>query len=137
VVTDDFAGFMLFAFQNGKVARIPLTSYETKTKRKRLMGAYSQKSPLAGIVSAKAEITVMLTATNGKILLLDSARLTEKAVRDSIGVQVFNVKGKNVVSQLKEFKDGMIRNPHHYIPRAIPSAGYIPKEEDTIDQLTL
>ncbi len=136
-VTNDYKGFMFFGFENGKVAKIDLSSYETKTRRKKLTGAYSIKEPLVGMLFAENDVTLLIKATNGKMLLLDTARIAAKTARDSIGVQVMTVKGKNVVTTMKVFEDGMIDNAHHYYPRSIPSAGYTPREEDIMTQITL
>ncbi|WMJ84440.1 DNA gyrase subunit A [Oscillospiraceae bacterium LTW-04] len=136
-VTNDYKGFMFFGFENGKVAKIALTSYETKTRRKKLTSAYSTKEPLAGMLSAEGDATLLLKAKNGKVMLLDTARISAKTARDSVGVQVMTVKGKNVVTTMKMFEDGMLDNAHHYAPRSIPSAGYTPREEDIMTQITL
>lgn len=136
-VTNEYKGFMFFGFENGKVAKIDLSSYETKTRRKKLTGAYSIKEPLVGMLFAETDVTLLIKATSGKVLLLDTARIAAKTARDSIGVQVMTVKGKNVVSTMKVFEDGMIDNAHHYYPRSIPSAGYTPREEDIMTQITL
>lgn len=136
-VTSDYKGYMFFGFENGKVAKITLSSYETKTRRKKLTGAYSIKEPLVGMLFAENDVTLLIKATNGKVLLLDTARIAAKTARDSIGVQVMTVKGKNVVTTVKAFEDGMLDNAHHYNPRSIPSAGYTPREEDIMTQITL
>lgn len=136
-VTNDYKGFMFFSFENGKVAKIALASYETKTRRKKLTGAYSTKEPLVSLLSAEGDVTLLLKATNGKVMLLDTARIAAKTARDSIGVQVMTVKGKNVVAAMRVFEDGMLDNAHHYYPRSIPSAGYTPREEDIMTQITL
>ncbi|HWP50203.1 MAG TPA: DNA topoisomerase (ATP-hydrolyzing) subunit A [Clostridia bacterium] len=136
-VTTDYKGYMLFGFENGKVAKITLASYETKTRRKKLTGAYSIKERLTGMLACEGDTTLLLKATNGKVLLLDTARIAAKTARDSIGVQAMTVKGKTVVSTMKAFEDGMLDNAHHYYSRSIPSAGYTPREEDIMTQITL
>ena len=136
-VTNDYKGYMFFGFENGKIAKIALASYETKTRRKKLTSAYSTKEPLTGMLAAEGDITLLLKATNGKVLLLDTARIAVKTARDSIGVQTLTVKGKNMLAAIKRFEDGMLDNPHHYYSRSIPSAGYTPREEDIMTQITL
>lgn len=136
-VTGDYKGYMFFGFENGKIAKITLASFETKTRRKKLTGAYSTKEPLTGMLAAEGDITLLLKATNGKVLLVDSARIAAKTARDSIGVQALTVKGKNVLAAMKLFENGMLDNPHHYYSRSIPSAGYTPREEDIMTQITL
>lgn len=136
-VTNDYKGYMFFGFENGKIAKIALASYETKTRRKKLTGAYSTKEPLTGMLAAEGDVTLLLRATNGKLLLVDTARIAVKTARDSIGVQALTVKGKNVLAAMKLFEDGMLDNPHHYYSRSIPSAGYTPREADIMTQITL
>ena len=136
-VTNDYKGYVFFGFENGKVAKVELSSYETKTKRKKLTGAYSTKVPLTGIVAADGDITLMLKATNGKVLLLDTARIASKSVRDTIGVQVLTVKGKHTMESMRPYSEGMLANPHRFYSRTIPAAGSTLKEEDLMEQTTL
>ncbi len=136
-VTNDYKGYVFFGFENGKIAKVELSSYETKTKRKKLTGAYSTKIPLAGVVSAESDITLLLKATNGRILLLDTARIAAKSVRDTIGVQVLTVKGKHTMESVRLYTEGMLANPHRFYSRSIPAAGSALKEEDVMEQTTL
>lgn len=136
-VTADYKGYMFFGFENGKVAKVELSSYQTKTRRKKLTSAYSVKEPLVGLIASEEDVTLMLSASNGKMMLLDTARIAAKTVRDTIGVQVLTVKGKNVVASMKVFEEGMIANAHRFYPRTIPSTGYAPREEDIMEQITL
>ena len=136
-VTSDYKGYMFFGFENGKVAKIALSSYETKTRRKKLTGADSVGGRRVGMLLAESDMRLLANATDGEVVLLDTARIAAKTARDSIGVQVMTVKGKNVVATVKAFEDGMLDNAHHYNPRSIPSAGYTPREEDIMTQITL
>jgi len=136
-VTSDYKGYVFFGFENGKIAKVELSSFETKTKRKKLTGAYSTKVPLVGIVAAESDVTLLLKATNGKVLLLDTARIASKAVRDTIGVQVLTVKGKHTMESLKMYSEGILSNPHRFYSRTIPAAGSALKEEDLMEQTTL
>ena len=136
VVSDNYDGYMLFAFENGKIAKIPLSSYETKTKRKKLLKAYSDKSPLAGMVYIPKDDNVLLEASNGKVMLLDTARIAEKSLRDSQGVQVFTLRGKQTLKSIKIFADEL-QNSYRYTPKNIPSSGFTVKEDDGAEQMTL
>ncbi len=89
------------------------------------------------MLAAEGDVTLLLRASNGKMLLLDTARIAVKTARDSIGVQVVTVKGKNVLAAVRRFEDGMLDNPHRYHSRSIPSAGYTPREEDVMAQISL
>lgn len=136
-VTADYSGYVVFGFENGKVAKVDLASYQTKTRRRKLTGAYSTKSPLVGIWAAPEDGVLLLAASNGRMLLLDTARISAKTVRDTIGVQVMNVKGKHTLASLVPYQEGRLQNPHRYTPRTIPSAGYQPQQEDIMEQTTL
>ena len=137
VVADAYEGYMIFAFENGKIAKIPLSSYETKTKRKKLLKAYSDKSPLAGMVYLPKDGNIYLEATNGRVMVVDTARIAEKSLRDSQGIQVFTLKGKHTVKTVKIYTDDMLKNSHRYVPKNIPSTGFTLKEDDGAEQMTL
>ncbi|MBP0981669.1 MAG: topoisomerase IV, partial [Oscillospiraceae bacterium] len=136
-VTTDYKGYIFFGFENGKVAKVEMSSYETKTRRKKLTGAYSVKEPLCGIIAAESDITLLLKATSAKILLLDTARISAKTVRDTIGVAVLTVKGKHTMCEMKQYVHDTIANEHRYYSKTIPSAGQALKEVDIMEQITL
>ncbi len=136
-VTSDYKGFIFFGFENGKVAKVEMSSYETKTRRKKLTGAYSTKEPLCGIVAAEGDITLLLKSTASKILLLDTARITAKTVRDTIGVAALTVKGKHTMCEIKRYISDSIPNEYRYYSKTIPSAGQQLKEADVMEQITL
>ena len=136
-VTRDYHGYLLFAFENGKIAKVELSSYETKTRRKKLTGAYSLKAPLAAILLMQGDGPVLVTATNGRMLIADTALLTAKTVRDTIGVAVMSLKGPAKIDGLRPFEEGMLKNAHRYRPRSLPSAGFLPKPEDVMEQTSL
>lgn len=136
-VTNDYKGYMFFAFENGKIAKVELSSYETKTKRKKLTGAYSIKVPSVGMVCSESDITLMLKSTSGRVLLLDTARIAAKAVRDTIGVQVLALKGKHTLESVTPYVEGTLSNPHRFYSRTIPAAGSMLKQEDIMEQIAL
>ncbi len=136
-VTTDYSGYLFFGFENGKIAKVELSSYQTKTRRRKLTGAYSMRDPLVGIFCAPGDCTLLLTATNGRMLLLDTARIAAKTVRDTIGVQVLAVKGKHHMASMIPYREGRLANPHRYTPRSLPAAGYQPQQEDLMEQITL
>ena len=136
-VTSSYSGYMLFAFENGKIAKVELSSYETKTKRKKLTGAYSSKAALTSILDTQEDMKVMLKASNGRVLLLDTARLTAKTARDTIGVAVMSFKQGIKLVDMRIFNETMLVNSHRYIPKTLPSTGTLPKEEDVMEQLKL
>lgn len=135
--TRAYQGYMLFAFENGKVAKVELSSYETKTKRRKLTGAYSTKNPLAAIQMLEEDRQVLLSSNGGRILIVDTALLSAKSVRDTIGVAVMSLKGAAKLAGLRLYEEGMLRNAHRYRPRTLPSAGFLPKAEDVAEQTSL
>lgn len=136
-VTNDYSGFMFFAFENGKVAKVELSSYETKTRRKKLTGAYSTKQPLAGMLKSDGDLVLLIRSTTGKILLVDTARINAKTVRDTIGIQVLTVNSKSKLSVMQPYAAGSIANEHRFLAQSIPNAGRMLKEEDLMDQTSL
>ncbi len=98
IATTDYSGFVFFVFENGKVAKVPLTAYETKTNRKKLSKAYSDSSPLAGIFYAPDNCD-MLLSTGIKALVFNTGLILPKTTRDTIGVQVMTVRGKNKIEK--------------------------------------
>ena len=136
-VTNDYKGYMLFAFENGKLAKVDLASYETKTRRKKLTGAYSVKSALVGALCVPEDARLWLEASNGRKMILDSARIASKSARDTQGVQVFTLKGSHRLTSMSLYREGMTGNEHRYMPKSIPSSGTMPKEDDVMEQTTL
>ena len=121
IATTDYSGFVFFVFENGKVAKVPLTAYETKTNRKKLSKAYSDSSPLVGIFYAPDNCD-MLLSTGIKALLFNTALILPKTTRDTIGVQVMTVRGKNKIE--KAFIIPEDDNTHdQYRAKNIPVAG--------------
>ena len=96
VATTDYSGYLIFCFENGKVAKVPLSAYETKTNRKKLANAYSAKSRLIGVFHVAENANLMLRTTNGRAMIFNTALLLPKAARDTIGVQCMTLKAKGV-----------------------------------------
>ncbi len=127
----DYSGSILFAFENGKAARVSQNAYATKTNRKKLTGAYSDRSPLCAILSFRGETSVVFSSTEGRALILNTAQLTEKSTRDSQGVQVMSLKTKYKLKSAAFLEDTGIVNRSRYTARSIPAAGALLKPEDT------
>ena len=126
----DYRGELLLVFQNGKVARIPLAAYETKTNRRRLTGAYSDKSPLIAVLPLLEEREFVLYTTEGRALIFKSALLMPKTSRTTQGVAVMTLKKKYVVSHAAFLSDTQIQNVSRYRAKSLPAAGALLKEED-------
>lgn len=137
ILTKDYKGVLLFAFENGKVAKVPLSAYETKSNRKKLTGAYSDKFPLAGIAFALEEQEFLLTASSGRMLLLHSASINAKTTRNTQGVAVMKLKKGQRLFSIKPYEEGTFSKPSRYRTRSLPALGAMPSEEDTTEQLSL
>ena len=122
---------ILILFENGKAARVGMSAYVTKTNRKKLTGAYSDKSPVAAILPFAGECQMVLYSTEGRALILNTAQLAEKATRDSQGVQVMTLKTKYKLSGAELLEDSRIVNRSRYTVRNLPAAGALLKPEDT------
>ena len=138
VVTGDFAGHILFFFENGKAARVELSAYQTQTKRKKLTGAYSDKSPLVAALLLKEDLEMAVTSTEGRCLIFHTASLAPKSTRATQGVNVMTLKPKYQVADARPLADTPIVNAARYRARSLPVAGALLKEEDRgEEQMTL
>ena len=138
VVTGDFAGHILFFFENGKSARVELSAYQTQTKRKKLTGAYSDKSPLVTALLLKEDLEMAVTSTEGRCLIFHTASLAPKSTRATQGVNVMTLKPKYQVADARPLADTPIVNAARYRARSLPVAGALLKEEDRgEEQMTL
>ena len=129
-LTSDYSGHILFFFENGKVARVEVAAYQTQTKRKKLTGAYSDKSPLAAAIHIKEDLEVAVTSTEGRCLVFHTAALTPKTTRSTQGVNVMTLKPKWKVESARPLADTTIVNAARYRARSLPVAGALLKEED-------
>ncbi len=134
ILPGDYKGFMLFFFENGKAAKVPLSAYETKTNRRRLTGAFSDKSPLKAALALEADQQVAVYSTDGRALVISTALLAPKATRNTIGVNVMSLKKKAALDRVSLFEDSGIVNASRYRCRTIPSAGALIKEEDSSEK---
>ena len=130
VLTSDYKGFVLFFFENGKVAKVPLSAYETKTNRKKLTGAYSDKSPVCRIMMLDADTQIVIYSTDGRASIFSTAQLLPKTTRNTIGVVVMSLKKKAVVRDAVVLEKSGIVNQSRYRSKTIPAAGALLKEED-------
>lgn len=131
ILTTDYSGFVLFFFENGKVAKVPLSAYETKTNRKKLTGAYSDKSPLVAVYAMQDDTQMVLYASDGRALIFSTAQLLPKTTRNTIGVAVMSLKRKAVVSSVRILENSGMENESRYRTKTIPAAGALLRQEDT------
>lgn len=136
-VTTDYKGFMLFFFENGKLAKIELSAYETKTNRKKLIKAYCEKFPLVNMFCVTEDKEYVMKSTSGRILLLNTGAIAVKTTKDSMGVSVMTLKKGHRVSSVKEYTDGEFVKPARYRTRTLPAAGATLSADDVGEQLTL
>jgi len=136
-VTKDYGGQMLFFFENGKVAKVELASYETKTNRKKLLKAYSDKSEIASFAHITEDGEFVLTSSNGRILLMNSAVIASKTTKDTQGVAVMKLKKGHRLLSAVAYKDGQFVKPARYRTKTLPSAGATISPEDTGEQISL
>ncbi len=130
----DYKGFVLFFFENGKAAKVPLSAYETKTNRKKLTGAYSDKSPLAAAMVLEEDAQIALYSSDGRAAVFSTAQLLPKTTRNTQGVAVMTLKKKAVLRDARLLEESGIANPGRYRTKTIPSAGMLLKEEDSADK---
>jgi DNA gyrase subunit A len=127
----DYKGFVLFFFENGKAAKVPLSAYETKTNRKKLTGAYSDKSPLVKALALDTDEQMVVYSTDGRAAIFSTAQLLPKTTRNTQGVAVMSLKKKAVLSDAVLLEHSGITNQSRYRTKTIPSAGALLKEEDS------
>ncbi len=137
VATDNYSGYMLFAFDNGKMAKIDLSSYATKTNRKKLANAYSDTAPLVYILFTTEDMELVAYSSINKVLIFNTSNISPKTTRDSQGVQVLNSKKGSTMTQVKRIEEVEFKNLDYYRTKNIPATGYYLKEEGRLDQMTL
>ena len=134
VFCGDYKGFILFFFENGKAAKVPLSAYETKTNRKKLTGAYSDKSPLIKAVALDADEQMVVYSTDGRAAIFSTAQLLPKTTRNTQGVAVMTLKKKAALRDAVLLTQSGIVNESRYRTKTIPSAGAVLKEEDSAEK---
>lgn len=134
VATKDYKGMLLFAFENGKAAKVPLESYATKTNRKKLTGAYSDKSPLVGLLYIPEDEEVLFKASSGNMLLVHTGALALKTTRSTQGVAVLKPKKGHRLFSIERYKDGTFTNPKRYRTSSLPARGALPVNDDSKDE---
>jgi len=132
--TDNYSGWMLFSFENGKCAKITLESYATKTNRRKLANAYSDLSPLVDIRYLAEDTELVAYSSINKVLVFSTASINPKTTRDSQGVQVLKSKKGSWMCAVKTIEESGIRNPDYYRTKSIPAIGCYLRAEDMEDR---
>ena len=134
--TKDYKGYVLFIFENGKIAKVPLESYATKTNRKKLANAYSDKDRLAAVLFTENDgEDIVILSSSGRALVINTGELSPKTTRNTQGVQVMKLKKGHRVISAKLLSDEVVRDPERYRAKTIPSMGQLPRSND--EQLML
>lgn len=136
-VVKEYKGYMIFVFENGKLAKVDLSAYETKTKRKKLINAFSDKSPLASAVYLEEDKDIVITSQSGRNLLLNTAIVMPKTTKNTQGVQAMTLKKKSdKVISLHLFQPGEFEKEWRFRPKNLPAAGALLSASDVGEQLT-
>ncbi len=134
ILPGDYSGFVLFFFENGKAAKVPLSAYETKTNRKKLTGAYSDKSPLRTILAMKTDEQLVAYSTDNRAMIFSTALLLHKTTRNTQGVSVLTLRKKATLDYAAPLAGSNIKNEARYRAKAIPAAGAVLKPEEAPEQ---
>lgn len=132
VAAEDYSGTLVMFFENGKCAKVPMASFETKTRRKKLANAYNDGSPLVSMTLIDGDCEFMLSSDVGKVMIFNTVLILPKAARDTQGVQVMRLTRAKLRSAVK-YKDGMIKDADSYRTKTVPVAGTLYDED--VDQL--
>ena len=129
-VTDNYQGMLLFAFENGKVSKVPFEAYATKTNRKKLINAYGAASPLVSALHITEETDIVLSSTNDRIIAVNSSLIPIKATKSSQGIQVLKCKKGCTLKYMKLLSNSGFANPKAYLTKKIPGSGGFLKDSD-------
>ena len=127
---EDYGGHLLFFFENGKAARVEVSAYRTASNRRRLTGAYSDKSPLVSILFLREDMEAAVYSTEPRALVFSTALLAPKSTRSTQGVQVMTLKPKYKLAEARALEESSITNLARYRCRSLPAAGALLREED-------
>ena len=136
-VTTDYSGYLVFFFENGKAAKVELSSYATKANRRKLVGAFSDKSPLVAMFQIPADTEFFLASTAGRRLIVHTGAVAVKTTRSTQGVQVMTLKKQHSLESVVPFTEGMVAKASRYRTRTLPAAGALLSAEDVGEQMTL
>lgn len=135
ITTKEYNGYLLFFFENGKVAKVELSSYATKTNRKKLINAYSDKSPLVNVVHILEDVPVILTASSGRMLIFNTSLIAPKATKNTLGVSAMTFKKGHRLLEAKPYEQGTVQDEARY-KKKIPATGAMPKATEDDLQLS-
>ena len=134
VLPGDYSGFVLFFFENGKAAKVPLSAYETKTNRKKLTGAYCDKSPLRTVLCLQEDAQIAVYSTDNRCMIFSTALMQPKTTRNTQGVSVLTLRKKAALDFAAMLAGSNIKNESRYRAKSIPAAGAVLKPEEAPEQ---
>lgn len=132
----EYKGYMIFVFENGKLAKVDITAYQTKTNRKKLINAYSNKSPLAQAIYIEEDTDIVICSSSGRMLLLNTAGVLPKTTKDTQGIACMKLKKTHKITSLHLYKEGEFEKAWRFRAKNLPAAGALPSETDIAEQLT-
>lgn len=135
-VLSEYSGYMLFAFENGKLAKVDISAYATKTNRKKLINAYSNKSPLAGAIYIKEDTDIVLSSSGGRKLLINTAGILPKTTKDTLGIAAMKLKKTHKVLSIHIHFENEFEKEWRFRAKNLPAAGALPGEADIAEQIT-
>ena len=135
-VIREYKGYMIFAFENGRVAKVDISAYQTKTNRKKLIKAYSSKAPLAAVKYIEEDAELVLTSSNGRMLILNTGAISPKSTKDTIGVAVMTQKKNHHLESMRYYKEGEFEKAWRFRTKNLPAAGALPSPADNAAQIT-
>lgn len=138
IVTKDYKGILVFGFENGKIAKVPLEAYYTKTNRKKLVNAYSDKSPLTDVIFIEEDREVMLKSSGGRVLLVHTGAINLKTSKNTQGVAIMRMKKGQYLESMEIYPEDLFSKPSRYRTKTFPALGAFLTEEDSgNEQLTI
>ncbi|MBE6741756.1 MAG: topoisomerase IV [Ruminococcaceae bacterium] len=135
-VVQEYKGYMIFGFENGKIAKVDISAYQTKTNRKKLLKAYSAKSPLSCIEYIKEDTELVLCSSSGRMLILNTGALASKTTKDTIGVSVMTQKKNSILESMHYYREGEFEKSWRFRTKNLPAAGAVPSAADNTDQIS-
>ncbi len=136
VTPSEYTGYILTFYENGKAAKVPLSVYETKQNRKKLIGAYSDKSPLVAMFYIKEDKEFVLKSTANRFLIVHSGAVSPKTSKSTQGVNAMTLKKNHTLESVTEYKDGIFASPNRYKTKNIPATGALLAAADVGEQLS-
>lgn len=135
-VLSEYTGYMIFAFENGKLAKVDVSAYATKTNRKKLINAYSSKSPLAQAIYLKEDTEIVLCSSAGRMLLVNTGAILPKTTKDTQGISAMKLKKNQTVTSLHIYHEGEFEKAWRFRAKNLPAAGALPGDSDVAEQMT-